>query len=99
MSDPTKGFGSLRDGYADVVISPNVKLKRKRFAADRLDLAGDGRDGPRQFRMWLVGLGCDHDVRAVCGRFERDRPPDPTTATSDEDGLSAQICHGCISFI
>jgi hypothetical protein len=95
---PAESFGSLRDGCANVVVSPDIQLKGKRFAADRFDLARDALDGPRQFGMRLVGLGCDHDVRAVCRSLKRDRAPDPATTAGDEDRFSAKVHHGCISF-
>ena len=83
------------DFVPDLDLVADVDEAGEGLAPGRLDLLGRGVDRPRELRVRRVGLGGDHDVRAVARRAERDRLADAAAGAGDEEGLALEGCHGC----
>jgi len=77
-----------RDGLFDRTLNlrlfAHIDHQRQRLAAGFADFLGRGEDRARQFRVRLVGLGRDGNVRAVACGAQRNRQPDAARGAGDE---------------
>src|ERR1700754_3073549 len=62
MSTPPKRSTAAAAGASDVFFTTNITDDRQRLATGRRDRFCRGVDGPRQSRVWLIGLGQQHDI-------------------------------------